>query len=274
MFTRLRYTRRARWFAAAVVVTVTVAAGNVVFASDHQDTPEVELAPRSDMNDVYAFPGAGGTDNSRITLVMTTSSPILPSANSSSKFDPNLLYQFKIDNTGDGLEDLVIQVTFDSTANNNRVINVRGPAAPPPLMDPLGSPLARGGTATVLLRNASIPSIVGRGTDSLLTITNAAGPIQLFAGLRDDPFFIDLEQFFRIIPDRRPATGALAALPETPTATAFRGAAAPFDITRGAPMDILTVLKANTLAIVIEMPVSLLTTSANKKIGVWGTISR
>jgi len=27
-------------------------------ASDHQDTPEVELHPRLDINDVYAFPGS------------------------------------------------------------------------------------------------------------------------------------------------------------------------------------------------------------------------
>lgn len=243
------------------------------WASDHQQSRLTELTPRMDITDIYAFPGGGGTDASRVTLVMNTSSPIVPSANATSKFDPNLLYQFKIDNTGDGIEDLVIQVTFDSTANNNRVINVRGPAAPPARMDPEGSPQARGGTATVLLRNVS-PSLIGGATDANLTATTTAGQMQVFAGLRDDPFFVDLEQFFRILPDRKPVTGPLAALPETPTATAFRGTAAPFDVTRGAPVDILTAIKANTLSIVIELPVALLAPGASKKIGVWGTISR
>lgn len=262
------------------VVALALGAGayavRVGVASDHQDTPEVELSPRMDINDVYVFPGANGTDNSRITMVMTTSSPIVPSGNAGAKFDPNLLYQFKIDNSSplDGVEDLVVQVTFDSTTNNNRVINVRGPAAPPERRTPEGSPLPRQGTATVLMRNATMPSIIGRGTDSLITVSNAAGNIQVFAGLRDDPFFIDLEQFFRILPDRKPVSGPLAALPETPTATAFRGNAPPFDQTKGAPVDILTVIKANTLAIVLEMPASLVAPGANRRVGVWGTISR
>ena len=72
---------------------------------------------------------------------------------------------------------------------------------------PDGSPLPRQGTATVLMRNAAGPSIIGRGTDSLITVSSAAGNMQVFAGLRDDPFFIDLEQFFRILPDRKPVSG-------------------------------------------------------------------
>ena len=273
MSTRSRLTTRARLLATVLVVGAGVAA-TVVMASDHQQTALTELNPRMDITDIYAFPGAGGTDNNRITLVMNTSSPIVPTASAGARFDPNLLYQFKIDNTGDGVEDLVIQMTFDSTANNNRVINIRGPVAPPPLMAPDGSPLPRNGTATQIIRNAAIPSIIGRGTDSLITITNAAGPIQVFAGLRDDPFFVDLEGFFRILPDRKPVAGPLAALPETQTATAFRGTAAPFETRFGPPVDILTVIRANTLAIVLEMPVSLLAPGANKRIGVWGTISR
>ena len=257
----------------AVAVAFALALVGRAWASDHQQSRLTELTPRMDITDIYAFPGAGGTDASRVTLVMNTSSPIVPAANATSKFDPNLLYQFKIDNTGDGIEDLVIQVTFDSTANNNRVINVRGPAAPPPRMDPEGSTQARGGTATVLTRNVQ-PSLIGGATDVVLTATTTAGQMQVFAGLRDDPFFVDLEQFFRILPDRKPVTGPLAALPETPTATAFRGPAPPFDVTRGAPIDILTALRANTLSIVLEMPTALLAPGANKKIGVWGTISR
>jgi len=44
-------------------------------------------------------------------------------------FDPNLLYQLKIDNSGDGIEDKVIQITFSGTGANQEVI-VRGPVAP------------------------------------------------------------------------------------------------------------------------------------------------
>jgi len=245
----------------------------LAWASDHQQSRLTELQPRMDITDMYVFPGTGGTDAARTTLVMNTSSPIVPAQNAGAQFDPNLLYQFKIDNSGDGIEDLVIHVTFDSTSQNNRVINVRGPVAPPARMDPIGTPAAQGGTATVLLRNAAV-SLIGGAVNTNLSVTTPSGPMQVFAGLRDDPFFVDLEQFFRILPDRKPVTGPLAALPETQNATAFRGFAPPFDQTRGAPVDILTVLRANTLAIVIEVPTALLAPGTNKKIGVWGTISR
>ena len=55
--------------------------------SDHQDTPEVELSPRMDINDVYAFPGAS---DDQIVLVLTTSSPITPAQSATATFDPNL----------------------------------------------------------------------------------------------------------------------------------------------------------------------------------------
>ena len=45
-------------FALAVLAAGTVATVRTVRASDHQDTPEVELNQRMDINDVYAFPGA------------------------------------------------------------------------------------------------------------------------------------------------------------------------------------------------------------------------
>jgi hypothetical protein len=88
--------------------------------------------------------------------------------------------------------------------------------------------------------------------------------IQLFAGPRDDPFFIDLEQFFRILPDRRPSTGPLS-VPPTP-AGSFR---AP-----GSAVDFLTGI--NDMAIVIELPTSMLVADPSHpgKFGVWGTTSR
>jgi hypothetical protein len=211
--------------------------------SDHQDTPEVELSPRMDINDVYAFPGA--TDD-RIALVLTTSSPITPAQSATTVFDPDLLYQLKIDNTGDAIEDLVIQITFQGSGSDQRV-QVRGPARPDRL-----------GVMNTLLTGS--PTVSGQINT---TLGNASG-IQVFAGLRDDPFFLDLEQFFRIIPDRRPVSGALSQLPDQPTATSFRPAGQAVDYLRG----------LNTLAMVVELPESLLTAGGTQKIGVWGTISR
>lgn len=227
---------------AAVVLTGTTSflVAQRLFASDHQDTPEVELNPRMDINDVYAFPGS---TPDRITLVMTTSSPI---AGQSASFDPNLLYQFKIDNTGDAVEDLVIQATFDEGTGTTQKATIRGPVAP-----------TMTGTKAMLVTTGTVVS------GNVGSTLGSASSVQVFTGLRADPFVIDLEQFFNIIPDRRPSTGPLST-PSTQTATAFRTPGVDF------------LRPFNALAIVVELPKSLLTssTAADAKFGVWGTISR
>jgi hypothetical protein len=234
---------RARKLLVGAVALATAISAATLFASDHQDTPEVELSPRMDINDVYAFPGASAD---RIVLVMTTSSPITPAQSASAAFDPNLLYQLKIDNTGDGVEDRVLQFTFSGNGASQQV-EVRGPVAP-----------ASTGMVNSLVNAA--PSLTG-STNTNLGTTNG---VQVFAGLRDDPFFLDLEQFFRIVPDRKPVSGPLSQLPDTPSATAWRPVGQAVDYLRG----------LNTLAIVVELPTSMLTAGGSPKIGVWGTISR
>ena len=239
--TRNLFSRRSFRISALVLAgAASIAVTQRVLASDHQDTPEVELNPRMDVNDVYAFPGSAA---GRIVLVMTTSSPI---AGQSASFDSNLLYQFKIDNTGDASEDLVMQLTFDDGVGANQKFTLRGPVAP----------------ATTGTRN----TVVSTGTVVTGNVGTAAGSapgVQVFTGLRADPFVIDLEQFFAIIPDRRPSTGPLST-PLTATASAFR--------TPG--IDFLRPF--NALAIVVELPKAMLLTStdAAAKIGVWGTVSR
>jgi Domain of unknown function (DUF4331) len=250
MYKKLLRRGRARILLAFGMVASVGIAG-AVLASDHQDTPEVELNPRMDINDVYAFPGGNGTSSDRVALVMTTSSPII---GQDASFDPRLLYQLKIDNTGDAKEDLVFQITFDSGTGGNQRFTVVGPVAP----RTSGTP-ASGGVVNQLVGGG--PSVSG-------TVGSTAGSatgIQAFAGLRTDPFFIDLEQFFKIVPDRRPSTGPLS-IPLTQQATSFRNPG----------IDLLGSLKANALAIVIEVPKSMLVTSTapDAKFGVWGTISR
>ena len=244
---RRERSRRASWRRRALVAIAATAAISALvgtsLASDHQDTPDVELSPRMDLNDVYAFPGSSAD---RIVLVMTTSSPITPAQSANAVFDENLLYQFKIDNTGDGVEDRVIQMTAKGSGPSQQ-ITISGPAAP-----------AQFGTRNTIVGGA--PTLSGTINQPFGTATG----VQAFAGLRDDPFFLDLEQFFRIVPDRKPVSGALSQLPDQPSASAFRPAGQAVDYLRG----------LNTLALVIELPVSAVTAGGNARIGVWGTISR
>ena len=213
-------------------------------ASDHQDTPEVELHPRLDINDVYAFPGSSAD---RIALVLTTSSPLTPAASSGAVFDPDILYQIKVDNTGDGIEDLVLQFTFDGDGTG-QTVTMRGPVAP----------TQTGGLNSFL---SSGPTLTG----PISNVLGSPAGVQLFAGIRDDPFYIDLEQFFRIIPDRAPVTGPLSKIGPKPEASAFRNPG--IDFLRG----------INTLGIVVEMPESMLLppgAGSDPKLGIWATTSR
>ena len=243
-----RRLRRRRVLSAATLLLAAAAsmgfALRTSLASDHQDTPEVELHPRLDINDVYAFPG---TSPDRMALVLTTSSPITPAASTGAGFDPGILYQIKVDNTGDGVEDVVLQFTFDGQGNAQQV-TMRGPLTP-----------SQTGTLTSVASTG--PTLTG-ATNSII---GSPSGIQLFAGLRDDPFYIDLEQFFKIIPDRAPVQGPLSKIGPNPEASAFRDPG--IDFLRG----------INTLAIAVELPESLLLppgAGADPKLGIWATTSR
>ena len=245
--------------ASIAVVGATLAITRSSSASDHQDTPDVELSPRMDVNDVYAFPGASPD---RIVLAMTTSSPITPAQSAGAAFDPNLLYQLKIDNSGDGIEDKVIQITFTGSGANQQVI-VRGPVAP-----------AQTGIMNTLVTSGT--SVTGTTNTNL----GSASGLQAFAGIRDDPFFLDLEQFFRIVPDRRPSRGPLSLIGPAPEASAFRPKCtggvinpgqAQFDQTHGCAADFVRTF--NSMAIVIELPEAMIKGAGNN-VGVWATVSR
>jgi hypothetical protein len=235
--------RTGRLVALAASAVAATTAG-VVLASDHQDTPEVELHPRLDINDVYAFPGAYPD---RLVLAVTTSSPLTPAGSVGATFDPGQLYQIKIDNTGDAVEDLVLQFTFDA-AGPGQQVTLLGPAAP-----------ERTG------RQGSLLSVSPAVSGPINTVLGSSSGIQLFAGLREDPFFIDLEQFFRIIPDRGPVQGPLSKIGPKPEATSFRNPG----------IDFLTGI--NALALVVELPESMIIppdADANTRIGIWATTSR
>lgn len=238
-------------------------ATRAALGSDHQDTPEVELSPRLDINDVYAFPGS---DESRIALVVTTQSPITPAGTAAARFDPNALYQIKIDNTGDAVEDLVLQFQFDDQTGGGQRVAMFGPVAPT-----TQGQFNRVAKAT--------PDVLGN-INTVLTTGAGATLVQVFAGPRDDPFYIDLDQFFRIVPDRRPSRGPLSMIGPAPEASAFRpkctggvpnAGQAQFDQTHGCAADFLRTF--NAMAIVVELPEALIKGAGNN-IGIWATVSR
>jgi hypothetical protein len=243
---QFRMTRRDRRGLALLAALALVGAVGVraASASDHQDNPLVELNPSMDMSDFYAFPS---TTAGRTVLVLNSHPLLTPAQTPGTSFDPNILYQFKIDNTGDAKEDLVIQVVFHGSGAT-QTVEVRGPIAPPVL----------GGMQNTL--STSTPVVTGLVNTVLGTSTG----MQVYAGAREDPFFLDLETFLRILPDRKPSTGTLSQIPDTPSASSFRSVSTAVDALKG----------SNVLSIVIELPTAQLTAGGSTKLGLWGTISR
>jgi hypothetical protein len=202
-------------------------------ASDHADTAENVNRIGADLTDVFIFPNP--TDASRVVLVMDAHGLIPAGQWGNVSFDPGVLYQFKIDNNGDFVEDLVIQVRFRGVGHRQQVL-VSGPI--PPFFP---------GTV-------SIPSphhgVVGKINQ---TFSPARG-MKVFAGARSDPFFFDLNQFYAAFPDRMtPLTGRQVDFPsiiaaDTPQVAGFRSP--------GQAQDYLSNL--NVLSIVVELPKAML----------------
>lgn len=211
-------------------------------SSDHADTPEIAASPGSDLTDVFVFPSATNPDNVVLALCVH---PLIP-AGGTATFDPSVLYQFKIDNNGDHVEDLVIQATFGA-ATANQPVYIAGPKAP----------LLTGAQSRAIERHP----VTGTINQSF---SPAAG-ITAFAGVREDPFFFDLEQFFTILPDRAtPITGVAVAEPNKPMATSWRAPGAAHDF----------LYNLNVLAVVVEVPKASLKGAGNGKIAVWCTTSK
>jgi hypothetical protein len=236
-----------------------------VRASDHQDSPTVVANPLADITDVYVFPNPH--DASRVALAMDIR-PLIPAGMTGGiALDPNLLYQFKIATSGVASnafqEDTVIQFTANSTGTAQR-ITLYGPAPPNEV-----------GTSNTLVAKT--------GTFAFGEVARLKNGIKVFVGPRRDPFFFDLAQFFKIIPDRNYMNHPS---PPPATATSFRFASASQPIvlngvnygTAGSngcvikkPHDFLA--PYDVLSIVIEMPKTMLAPVSGSPgvIGLWAT---
>src|SRR5216683_6809038 len=111
-----------KWF--RTLLLILVAAGismpPAVVASSHREAPITALDHKADITDIYAFVSydssqAPGIRPKKVTLIMCVD-PLLDPANGPTwfPFDPDILYEIKIDNTNDAVEDLVFQFRFNT----------------------------------------------------------------------------------------------------------------------------------------------------------------
>ena len=244
-----------RLMATGAVVAIPVALGLSALAvkptpvqgSDHADTAENVSRPGTDLTDLYIFPSP--TNSANVVFAMDVRPLIGAGRARGVGFDPGVLYQFKIDTNADQVEDLVMQARFEGTGERQRVL-FSGPVRP----------------AVTGVTSRAMTPFATTGTINR-TFSPTAG-MQVFAGAREDPFFLDLERFIQIFPDR--GTGLEQPLPRTqdkntpnPNAPRVNGWRP-----RGQARDFFRNL--NVLSIVVELPKSRI---SNGKIGVWMTTS-
>jgi hypothetical protein len=248
---------------AALAGALILYAAHPVRGSDHQDSPTVVNRPAADITDVFVYQAPDNSSN--VVLQMDVWPLITHAMLGMSSLDPSVMYQFKIDNTGDGVEDLVVQLQ-PNASGTTQTINVFGPA----------KPNLTGTNSTFIAQTGSVPFNTPGAA--------FANGVRVFVGPTKDPFFFDLLQFFNIIPDRYYGCHGFPNAFSVPcggaTAGSFNGFSAAFNTAHGtscivntAASDALSSHAFNVIAIVVEIPKALLLNPTHPVIGVWATTS-
>ncbi len=156
---------------AALVVWLAPPAPTV--ASNHIDSPLATQDRGANIADHWAF--LDPNDNSKVVLVMSTQGFIVSSEHFGMDiFDPHQRYRWEIENTGDAIPDEYVDVYYSPGLGH---------------LTPQ--------TATIVLPNGhrfmaptTIADQVPRPNPPVVTTDPATG-VRFFAGVMDDPFFLD-----------------------------------------------------------------------------------
>jgi hypothetical protein len=249
----------------ALLAGFTASAG----ASSHREAPLISQDPVADLTDVYAFNSPG--DASTVTLVANVIPFEEPAGGPNFyKFGDDVLYQLNVDNNGDSLPDLEYQFRFTTTYRNpNTFLYNTGQVTS--LSDPdlnvrqtytLTEVDNVAKKTTVLGRGLPVPPVnVGpRSTPNYQAnlgsagVKSIGGGMKVFAGPRDDPFFVDLGSIFDLGGLRPFNTAHLIPLPKAPGKDYVKG--------------------FSVHSIDLQIPKSRLTRGGDPVIGVWATTYR
>jgi hypothetical protein len=222
-------------FAGAVILALVIGlAPTSSRAASHREAPLISLDPTADITDFFMFRSYEPGQEDKIVLIMDVIPGEEPSAGPNYwNFDPSVLYSINIDNDKDGEAD---DVRFEFRFKNEfRGINkdlglFLSYVALPPItaLDGAGSEglglrqtytvtMFQKGKKTLLGRDLiAVPSNVGPRTmpdyDSLAAqgLYEVQNDVRVFAGQRDDPFYIDLGAVFDTLNLRAPGTDMLS----------------------------------------------------------------
>lgn len=207
-------------------------------AADHGDSPSSSNNGSADLGDLYFY--LDPNDNSRAILEITVRGFIVPGeAVNMAIFDPEVIYRYQVEGTGDANPDATIDVTF-----SQRTSTTVGQTATVRMIQ--GSTQVFAFTAP-----ATPPSLRPAPAPTQVVTTDPASSVNFFAGEVDDPFFFDIPGFGRFV------ASVLGGTPNPAT----------FDRARD------TFSGYNTMAIALSMPKSLLP-STNNVVGLSATTFR
>lgn len=239
-----------RTILAIEVALIAVLTPGIIAASDHDDG-EVDIKGRAvNLTDLYVYrekdQNSGAADGD---LVFTMNSNPRSVARYQYYFSTTALYQFYITQVGDvnstptGRADIILRFAFSPPNNQG--------------MQAVAITVVRGGSETTTkttVNNSLIASTPLNSNTVLNTVPIGGSNLTVFAGLREDPFFFDVEQFFRV------RAGALGTGPKV----AFKPASQAIDFAKG--------YNVNTIAVRVPKAFLQAGTGANT-FDVWSTVS-
>ncbi|MDI6033429.1 DUF4331 family protein [Flavobacterium sp. LB2P84] len=160
-------------------LSLVAVSGLILVAADHIDAPATMSGDAGDITDVYAFQGQ---NTSNLVFAVNTQGLLSPNATGAATFKENVMVEINIDNTGDNVEDLVIQAI-----KRDDKMYFFGPVAP-----------GTTGTSSTVKTTAATGNVT-ISTYGATALTSEQNGMKFFAGPRDDPFFFDLGQFKAIL---------------------------------------------------------------------------
>ncbi len=239
--------------------------------SSHREAPLITEDPAADNTDVYAFVSPDDPDST--TLISNFTGFQEPGGGPNYfKFGDDVLYKIHIDNDGDAVEDITYEFRFSTTTvDPDNYLYATGPIESIE-SDAWNRPQTytvtkvENGRRTVIGSDLlSPPNNVGpRSTPDYESLAAEAvhsvqGGGSVFAGQRDDGFFVDIASIFDL-GTLRPFQEGHAVPGDTPESN-----------TNTAGIDTFAGYNVNSIA--LEVPTSELT-DGEDVIGVWSTASR
>ena len=199
-----------------LVVAVATAAFAAVFvghgpssatASSHREAPLIADDPTADNTDLYAFVSP---DNANTVTLIANYIPFEDPAGGPNyyKFDPTVVYALHVDNNGDAKDDVTYEFRFKTTLSNPNTFlyntNQIGSDGNDPdlsVKQTYSVTQVTGGNSTVIADNVVVPpaNIGPRSNptyDPYAGVNDLGHNRKVFAGPRDDPFFVDLGSIF------------------------------------------------------------------------------